>query len=107
MQVPGAITVPGMLEQVKINPSWQNWLNLSLAFYNAGDFKECIDAANTVLKINPSCANAYNNICAAFNQLKEWDNAVTAGQKGIMLEPNNQLIVGNLKNALDNKMKNK
>jgi protein O-mannosyl-transferase len=106
MNVPGQITVPGMLEKVKINPSVENWLNLSLAFYNAGNFRSCIDA-NQALKIDPKNEIAYNNICAAHNQLKEWDLAILAGQKGIQINPNNQLILGNLKVALESQAKSK
>lgn len=100
------ITVPAMLEAVKLNPSVDNWLNLSLAFYNAGDFRACIDAANQVLKINPDSDLAYNNICAAYNMLKEWDKAIEAGQKGLKINPDNVLLANNLKVALEGKKKN-
>jgi protein O-mannosyl-transferase len=100
-------TVPQMLEAIKTNPSADNWLNLSLAFYNAGDFLACVDAARQVLKINPNSDLAYNNICAAYNMLKEWDKAIEAGQKGLQINPGNKLLAGNLNVALEGKKKGK
>ena len=93
-------TVPQMLELIRQNPSEDNWLNLSLAFYNAGDYQACADAAKQVLKINPKNDLAYNNICAAYNMLKEWDKAIEAGRKGLQINPNNKLLAGNLNVAL-------
>ncbi len=98
-------TVPQMLELIRQNPSEDNWLNLSLAFYNAGDYQACADAAKQVLKINPKNDLAYNNICAAYNMLKEWDKAIEAGRKGLQINPNNKLLAGNLNVALQEKQK--
>jgi tetratricopeptide (TPR) repeat protein len=49
----------------------EQFLNLSLMYYNAGDFQGCINAANKALELNPNYAEAYNNICSAYNALKQ------------------------------------
>lgn len=96
-------SVNALLELIKTNSTWQNWLNLSLAFYNANDYYACIDAAKQALKLNATCDNAYNNICAAHNQLKEFDKAIVAGQKGLRINPKNLLLKGNLKVSFESK----
>jgi tetratricopeptide (TPR) repeat protein len=71
-------------------------LNLSLSSYRAGDFPGSIRAAEQALRLRPDYAPAWNNICAAWNALKEWDNAVTAGERAVALDPGNQLAKNNL-----------
>lgn len=72
------------------------YLEQSLAYYNAGQFIECIAAAEKSIALKPDYDLAYNNICAAYNQLKEWDKAIAAGEKGKAINPGNELIKGNL-----------
>jgi tetratricopeptide (TPR) repeat protein len=43
---------------------------------------------------------AYNNICAAYNQLKEYDKAIEACNKAIELDSNHSLAKGNLNFAI-------
>ncbi|MBC7863335.1 MAG: hypothetical protein IAF38_10195 [Bacteroidia bacterium] len=101
------VSVSNMLELVKKFPTADNYVNLSLAHYNAKDYKACINAANEAVKIKPDYGVAWNNICSAYNMLRDWDNAILAGQKAIQIDPQNQLFVANLKLALENQQKNK
>ncbi|MFD1292704.1 hypothetical protein ACFQ5N_02555 [Lutibacter holmesii] len=78
------------------------FLENSLKHYQLGEYKLCIKEAKKSIQINPS-ADAYNNICAAYNQLKEFDNAVEACNKAIKLEPAHRLANGNLKYAISQK----
>jgi tetratricopeptide (TPR) repeat protein len=86
-------------------PSHDNYINLSLQYYLAQDYKNCIIAAEEALKLNPKSDAAYNNICSAYNMLKDWDNAIIAGQKGLAINPNNQLLKNNLNVSLEEKNK--
>ncbi|MBI4854543.1 MAG: tetratricopeptide repeat protein [Acidobacteria bacterium] len=83
----------------------QSLLDLSLKYYLAGRYKECIDAANDALKLKPDYAEAYNNICTAYNGLKEWDKAIPACEQAIKLKPDFQLAKNNLAWAMDEKKK--
>lgn len=74
-------------------------LNQSLAYYNTGDFNKCIETAEAALKIKPDYDLAYNNICAAWNRLQKYDKAIAAGEKGLVYNPDNQLLKGNLAEA--------
>ncbi len=85
------------------SPSPENYLELSLQFYNAGKYSECITAAEEALKLNPKYDLAYNNICATYNVLKQWDKAIEAGQKALAINPTSQLIQNNLRVSLESK----
>jgi len=50
--------------------SYADYINDSLAFYTAGDYQKSVEAAQAALQVQPDSAVAYNNICAAYNQLK-------------------------------------
>lgn len=95
---------PNSLEEiVKANPTPENYLNLSLQYYNKGDFQKCIDASYEALKLRPNYDLAYNNICAAYNQLGKFNKAIEVGEKGLKINPNNQLLRGNLAEAYQKK----
>jgi tetratricopeptide (TPR) repeat protein len=70
--------------------------NLSFQRYRARDFYGCIQAAEDALRLQPDYALAYNNICAAWNELGEWDKAVAAGERAVALEPDSILAQNNL-----------
>jgi len=84
------------------NPTPEIYLTLSLESYNAGDFNGCIDACNKALKLKPDYAEAYNNICSAYNALKQYDKAIEAGEKALKINPNYQLAKNNLNFAKSN-----
>ena len=63
----------------------EEYLNLSLVMYNAGQYEDCIAACKNALNLKPDYADAYNNICAAYNMLKEWDKAKEACTKALEL----------------------
>lgn len=85
--------------KVKSDPSADNYLNLSLTYYNSGNYRKCIEACEQVLKLNPNSALAWNNICTSYNMLKEWDKAVEAGNKALQIDPNLELAKNNLRIA--------
>lgn len=80
-------------------PAAATWLNKSLEYYNAGNYRKCIEAAETALQLKPDYDLAYNNICAAYNRMQQYDKAIIAGEKGLSINPNNQLLKGNLAEA--------
>lgn len=85
---------------VKKNPTSDNYINLSLEYYNQGKYEKCIVACEAALKIAPNNANAYNNIAAAYCQLKEWKKAMEAANKALKIDPQHKLAAGNLNWAI-------
>lgn len=86
-------------DKVKRSPTADKYLTLSLRYYNAGRFEQCIDACNEAIKLKPNFPEAYNNICAAYNKMQQWDKAIVAAKQGLALNPNNQLLKNNLQEA--------
>jgi tetratricopeptide (TPR) repeat protein len=68
-------------------PTAENYLSLSLAYYRAANFEECIGAARESLKRNPEYAEAWNNIAAAHNALGGWAEAIAAADQALRLKP--------------------
>ena len=66
---------------------YEDYINDSLVLYNAEGYQKSIEAAQSALQLQPNSAIAYNNICAAYNQLKQWDRAVEACQKALAIQP--------------------
>ncbi len=89
-------------EQVKASPTAEKYLALSLAYYNAARYQQCIDASINAIKLKPNFPEAYNNICAAYNKLGQWAKAIEFGEKGLKLKPDNPLLKNNLAEAYKN-----
>jgi tetratricopeptide (TPR) repeat protein len=75
------------------------YLSLSLELYNKGDFHGCIEACNKALELKPDYAEAYNNICSAYNALGMYDKAIQAGEQALKINPNYILAKNNLNYA--------
>lgn len=95
------------IQQAQKLSSAETYLNLSLRYYNNGEYLKCIEAAKQSLQYKPDFDLAYNNICAGYNQLKQWDKAIEAGLKGLSFNPNNQLLKNNLAEAYKEKANHK
>ncbi len=74
----------------------EQFLNLSLMYYNAGDYQGCINAANKALELNPNYAEAYNNICSAYNALNNFAEGAKACEAALRIKPGYPLAQGNL-----------
>jgi tetratricopeptide (TPR) repeat protein len=77
-----------------------DFINLSLYYFNSRRYANCITACNNALAVNPAYDLAYNNICAAYNQLGQWDKAIAAAKKGLAINPNNQILKNNMAEAV-------
>ena len=78
------------------NPTLENYINLSLLYYNFGCYQKCVAASTNALQYDANSDIAYNNICSAYNMLEKWELAIEAGEKGLKLSPENQLLKNNL-----------
>jgi tetratricopeptide (TPR) repeat protein len=86
-------------------PTAASFLDLSLTYYQQGDFEKSIEACNKVLKLKPDYSEAYSNMAAAYNKLKQWDKGIEACNNALKFNPENKLAIGNLNWAKDEKAK--
>ncbi|WP_417914457.1 tetratricopeptide repeat protein [Candidatus Electronema sp. JM] len=85
------------------NPQEAAYINLSLSYYNAGEFQRSIAVCEKVLRLAPGNVVAYNNICSAYNALAEWEKAQEACGKALALDPSYELAKNNLRVASEGK----
>lgn len=90
-------------DALKKNPSEGIYLELSFFYYKQNMFAKSVEAAEQALRLNPSSAEAFNNICSAYNNLKNWDKAIEACNMALKLKPDFQLAKNNLAFALEKK----
>lgn len=89
------------------SPSAGSQIDLSLAYYQQGEYEKSIEACKKALQFQPEYASAYSNMGAAYNQLKQWDKAIEACTKALQIDPEHKLAKGNLNWAKDEKAKSK
>ncbi len=73
----------------------ENWLTLSLAYYNESRFEDCIRAAQEALRVRPAYAEAWNNIAAAHNAMRHWDEGIRAADEALRINPAYELARNN------------
>lgn len=85
-------------EKAQTSKNPQSYIDLSLAYFNDGKYKECIDACIEVIKLDSTNADAYNNMSCCYNQLGEWDKSVDYARLAVKYRPNFEVAIQNLKN---------
>jgi len=81
-------------------PTVNGLINLSLLYYQDGKYPDCILAAKRALQLQPSSAEAYNNIAAAYNAMGRWDNGIQAAKEAARLKPDFELAKNNMLYAI-------
>lgn len=71
-------------------------IELSLKFYQKGDFVNCVWACNKTLKLNPNNFYAYNNMGSALNEMKMFDAAVQNLKIALRINPTFTNAINNL-----------
>lgn len=84
------------IEAADKNPTPENLVTLSLAWYQAGEYLQCAKTAEKATELKPDYGVAWNNICAAYNKIGEFEKAIAAGQRAVALLPQDQLSKNNL-----------
>ncbi len=92
-------------KNAKDKPSADNYVSLSLIYYQKQQYEKCIEASNEAIKLKPESVEAYNNICSTQNILGNYDEAIKAGQQALKINPDFQLAKNNLADALSRKDK--
>jgi protein O-mannosyl-transferase len=97
----GAKNLAEQIEMAEKNQSSspEYFLSLSLQLYNEKKFTECIDACRKALALKPGYAEAYNNICSAYNNLREYEKAMQACDSALKINPAFTLAKNNFEYA--------
>ena len=82
------------------NQTPESYLALSLQNYQAGHYPEAILASRLALMLRPRYPEAWNNICAAYNKMSQYDKAAAACRHALALNPDFELARNNLRHAL-------
>jgi protein O-mannosyl-transferase len=77
----------------------ETYLALSLARYEEKRYEEAIAACKLALALKPGYAEAWNNVCASYNQLGQYEQAVTACEEALRFQPDLSLARNNLEYA--------
>lgn len=85
------------------HPNGEDYFLLGYNYYVQGEFRKSLEASKKCVAIQPNNAWAWNNICIAYVQLREWDKAVEAAQKALEIDPKYELARANLKRAMSSK----
>ena len=82
-------------DRARKDPTPDNLLQLSMEYYMAGRYEDCIRASREALELDPGFAPAYNNICSAYNARKMWDEGIAACDLALELAPDHRLARNN------------
>ncbi len=94
-------------DEILKSPTAEKYLDLSLLYYQAGKYEQCIATCEKALKLKPDFADAYSNIGASYTQLKQWNKAIEACNNALKINPEHELAKGNLNWAKEEKAKQK
>jgi len=72
----------------KAEPTVNNYLALSVQYFQAQRYQDCIDAAREALKVNPNQAEAYANMAAAYHTMgNHLDETIAALREEVRINP--------------------
>jgi Flp pilus assembly protein TadD len=77
----------------------ESYLDLSLQLYREQRYAEAIAACRTALERRANYAEAWNNICAAYNKLGRYEEAAAACEQALRYKPDFELARNNLRFA--------
>src|SRR5205823_3179937 len=72
------------------------YLDLSLRLYGEERYVESITASRHAVDLRPGYAEAWNNICAAYNKLGRYEEAAAACEQALRVKPDFELARNNL-----------
>lgn len=80
----------------KTDISINDLLKQSMFYYKLSDYGKVISLSREILEKDIDNISAYNNMCAAYNKLEKFDEAIEAGEKALKIRPNSTLASNNL-----------
>jgi protein O-mannosyl-transferase len=100
-ELPPDVQIDILTDRIQIEKNNSDlYIELSEKLYTVGKFKEAVEVCIQLLKFAPDNKLAYNNMCASYNQLKEWDLAKIACENALKIDSNFQIAKNNLNWAM-------
>ena len=90
-------------EDVKTTPTVDDYLKLSVLYFQGQRFEDCAKAAREALRLRPNLAEAYANLAAAMHSLGRDEEAIAALREVIRLRPDMAFAKTDLEILLDKK----
>lgn len=97
--------INALVQNAKRKPTAENYLELSLAYYEGKFYENCLNACMKALAIKPDYTLAYNNMCSAYIHLGQYDKAIAAGKRALEISPDFERARNNIKWAQQKKKK--
>ncbi len=73
-----------------------DFIELTNDLYNLKRFDEAINICLKIIEIDSNNKFAFNNLCACYNQKKQWFNAKKACEEALRIDPNFRIAKNNL-----------
>ena len=83
-------------EQCKAAPTYSNFFGLGQKYYGLGMLREALNAYKEAEKLEPDKAEVHNNLCAIYNDLQKWENAIVQCERALAIKPDYELAKSNL-----------
>ncbi len=96
-------TISALQQKVKDKPEKKDIVELGLYHYTRKEFEQAINVYETGVANYSGDALLLNNICASYCEIKQWDKAITFGEKALKIQPDFKLAKNNLQWANDGK----
>lgn len=93
-------------EKSAVSATENELIEKGLELYRQKEYQKSIEFMLKAIEINPNNASAYNNLCAAYNEIKEFEKAIAACNKAISINPDFGLAKNNLNWAIEQQKKN-
>ncbi len=90
-----------LTHKAKLMPSLEVYIELSAQYYAQKNYDKAIKISKKAIALNPKSAIPYNNICAAYNQLHDFQRAEVACRKALELQPNFDMAKNNLEVSIN------
>jgi tetratricopeptide (TPR) repeat protein len=87
--------------QAKTEPTVDHYLALSIVYFKDHRYNDSIAACREALKINPSQAEAFSNIAAAYHAMGKLDDTIAALREAVRISPDLPTAKSNLEIELE------
>jgi len=94
---PGFIPAQTLIASLEKPPSYETAFNAGLAAIGRGDWQTAVNANREAIRLDPTSADAFNNLGWALAQLDRRDEAIRAYERALAINANHERARNNLR----------